>query len=55
MSEAMRLVWDLVEPGWDLVLVARPTINNADFAELQEACLRLLRRAHLLQNVETVG
>jgi ribonuclease P protein component len=49
MNEAVRLLWDLVVPGWDLVWVARPSINTAEFAELQSACARLLRRARLLQ------
>jgi ribonuclease P protein component len=48
MNEAVRLVWDLVEPGWDTVWVARPAINGAEFPELQNACARLLRRARLL-------
>jgi len=49
MSEAVRLIWDLVAPGWDLVWVARPGINEAEFSELQSACARLLRRARLLR------
>jgi ribonuclease P protein component len=49
MNEAVRLLWDRVAPGWDLVWIARPGINTAEFAELQSACARLLRRARLLQ------
>lgn len=49
MSEAVRLLWDLVIPGWDMVWIARQGVNEADFAELQSACARLLRRAHLLK------
>jgi ribonuclease P protein component len=49
ISEAVRLLWDLVEPGWDLVWIARPAIEQAAFAEIQEACARLLRRARLLR------
>ncbi len=49
MREAVRLLWDLVEPGWDMVWVARGAINEASFSELQEACARLLRRARLLR------
>ncbi len=48
MSEAVYLLWDLVEPGWDMVWIARPGINEAEFPELQIACTRLLRRAHVL-------
>jgi len=49
MSEAVRLAWDLVLPGWDMVWIARTGINEAHFSELQEACVQLLRRAHLLR------
>lgn len=48
MSESMRLVWDLIAPGWDMVWIARPAINEAEFAGLQQALVRLLRRAGVL-------
>jgi len=53
MSEAMRLLWDVVTPGWDMVWVARPGINEAEFSELQSACARLLRRARLLRDPDS--
>lgn len=49
MSEAVRLLWDGVAPGWDLVWIARPGIQEAEFSELQSTCARLLRRARLLK------
>ena len=49
MTHALRSLLDLVEPGWDLIWIARPGINEAEFTELQDACARLLRRAHLLR------
>jgi ribonuclease P protein component len=49
LSEAVRLLWDLVEPGWDMVWIARLTIIEAEFAELQVACTRLLQRAGVLK------
>jgi ribonuclease P protein component len=49
MREVVRLLWDLIEPGWDLVWVARPGINGADFADLQEAGARLVLRAGVLK------
>lgn len=49
MREMVRLVWDAILPGWDLVWIARPGINEAEFTELQDACARLLRRARLLR------
>jgi ribonuclease P protein component len=48
MSEAIYLLWDVVASGWDMVWIARPGINEAEFSELQSVCARLLRRAHLL-------
>ncbi len=55
LNEAIRLLWDLVEPGWDLVWIARPSVNAAEFLDLQDACARLLRRARLLKQVDPVG
>lgn len=52
MSEALRLIWDLIEPGWDVVWVARPAIKSTDFPEIQEACIRLLKRARALRAAE---
>jgi len=49
LSEAVRLTWDLIAPGWDMVWIARPPINAAEFAALQEACVRLLRKAGVLR------
>jgi ribonuclease P protein component len=49
MAEAVRSLWDLTEPGWDMVWIARPNVNEAEFADLQTTCARLLRRAHLLK------
>lgn len=48
MREAVRLLWDLVAPGWDLVWVARPAVKSAEFAELQAACVHLLHQAGAL-------
>ena len=49
ISEAVRLIWDLIEPGWDVVWVARPALQSVDFAEIQEACIRLLKRGGALR------
>jgi len=50
ISEAVRLIWDLVAPGWDMVWIARPASKSAEFAEIQEGCIRLLRRARVLKS-----
>jgi ribonuclease P protein component len=52
MNEAVRLIWDLISPGWDMVWVARLGINEADFSELQDACIQMLRRARLLRTLQ---
>ena len=49
IREAVRGLWGLVQPGWDLIWIARPGINEASFTDLQDACARLLRRARLLK------
>jgi ribonuclease P protein component len=49
LSETVRLLWDLVEPGWDMVWIARLAIVEAEFTELQVACARLLQRAGVLK------
>jgi ribonuclease P protein component len=48
LREAMRLRMSQVQPGWDLVFIARVPIRNASYHEIDAACARLLRRAHLL-------
>ena len=50
MQEAVRLAWDLIEPGWDIVWVARPPLGTAEFPAIQDACIRLLRRARVLRS-----
>jgi len=54
MQEAVRLAWDLIEPGWDIVWVARPPLGAAAFPGIQDACIRLLRRARVLRSVAAV-
>jgi ribonuclease P protein component len=54
MQEAVRLAWDLIEPGWDIVWVARPPIGSAEFPAIQDACIRLLRRARVLRSEAAV-
>lgn len=52
LREAVRLRFDTIESGWDVVFIARRPIRNADFHQIDAACARLLRRAHLLQVAE---
>ena len=47
--EIIRLRMETIVPGWDVVLIARRPILCADYHQLDVACARLLRRAHLLR------
>jgi ribonuclease P protein component len=46
VREAVRLVYDRIAPGWDLVFVARsPALSTVAFAHIQAEVEQLLRRA----------
>jgi len=46
LREAVRLVYDHIAPGWDLVFVVRsPAIATAEFQHVQAIVEQLLRRA----------
>jgi len=47
MREAIRLRWDTIRPGYDLLLIARTPIAAATFAEVAAAVDHLLQRARL--------
>ena len=44
----MRLRLGSIQPGWDIVLIARRPIRDADYQTMDATCARLLGRAHLL-------
>ncbi|HMN29325.1 MAG TPA: ribonuclease P protein component [Caldilineaceae bacterium] len=50
LREAIRLRMDQIKPGWDVVLIARHPIRRANYHQMDAACARLLRRAHLLRD-----
>ena len=50
MREAVRLRWDDILPGWDVVCIARRPIANASFQDVQAACDALLAQAGLLKD-----
>ena len=52
LREAVRLQMDRIPPGWDIIFIARRPIRNADYHQMEAACARLLRRAHLLLDDE---
>lgn len=49
IREAIRPRIGEIQPGWDLIFLARKSIHQAGYAELQAAIDRLLRRAGVLQ------
>ena len=49
LRESIRLRMASIQPGWDVVFIARQSITRADYHQMDAACARLLRRAHLLQ------
>ncbi len=49
ISEAVRSMWPMIEPGWDMIWIARTAIGKAKYVEVQRACVRTLQRAQLLQ------
>lgn len=53
LREAVRLLAPRLEQrGYDLALIARPAIREADFAEVSRAVEELFRRAGLLTSCE---
>ena len=48
LREVMRLRMQRIRPGWDIICIARRPIRSADYLQMEAACARLLRRAHLL-------
>ena len=44
-----------LEPGWEIVFVARAAASKADYHSLEDAARGLLRQAHLLRETEVRG
>jgi ribonuclease P protein component len=49
MREAFGALLPGLEPGWDIVAIARRPLTSADLAQTREALSGLLVRAHLLK------
>jgi ribonuclease P protein component len=47
LREAVRIEVERIRPGWDIILIARRPIRSADYHQMEAACARLFRRAHL--------
>jgi ribonuclease P protein component len=48
MREAVRSAQDQIQPGWDMVWIARRPMVDATYWEISEAVLELLERAGLV-------
>ena len=48
VREVVRLAYDRIAPGWDLVFIARsPALMTVEFAQIQATVEQLLRRASI--------
>ena len=50
LREALRACLPSVQPGWDIVVIARSPMKEAAYRQIEDALISLLRRAHLLQD-----
>ena len=54
MREATRLRQVMIADGWDVVIIARQPIRDANFYQVDRAVEQLLRRARLLKAAEEI-
>lgn len=54
MREAIRLRQGVIEDGWDVVIIARQPMREANFHQVDRAVEQLLRRARLLKAAEEI-
>jgi len=55
MREAIRPRQAIIADGWDVVLVARRSMTEANFHQVDQAVQQLLRRARLLKAAENLS
>jgi ribonuclease P protein component len=55
MREAVRLQRDLIASGWDVVLIARRGLVQADYWAVERSLSRLLAQARLHTGMESGG
>ena len=53
LREALRALAPSFQPGWDVLIIARPALVNATHEELTEAVARLLRQGGVLEGPTT--
>lgn len=49
LREAARRALPGLVPGWDIVVVGRPPLAEAPYAEVADALAAMLRQAHVLR------
>jgi ribonuclease P protein component len=49
LREAMRGQINAIEPGWDIVIIARPKIFESSWNEIEKAVSNLVQRAGLFE------
>jgi len=49
LRESVRLHFEEIEPGWDIVLIARRSIVDAGFHEVEDDVLSLLSLAGIMK------
>ena len=54
MREATRLRQAMITDGWDVVIIARQPMREANFYQVDQAVEQLLRRARLLKAAEEI-
>lgn len=52
LREALRNHLPEIAPGWDVVVIARPDVVDAEWTQLRAAIQELLQRSGLLKDVE---
>lgn len=51
IREIMRLHWEDVEQGYDIVIVARTAAKDSDYRRLESAVMYLLKKHRLLKEI----
>ena len=52
LRSAGQNVSNQVKEGWDLVLIARQPLVNAEFGQVQSVLYELLQRAHVMRDLD---
>jgi ribonuclease P protein component len=54
VREAVRLMYDRIAPGWDLVFILRsPTLTDVPFPQIEAAVVQLLQRSGVWREPQT--